>query len=92
MRELLDVITMSVQEPDADERNAEVGCTLDMVTCQDAKSTRILLHALVECEFAAEVCDKHVAVSVCSNASEPCARLVVLLTRGERLLHDLLEL
>ena len=55
--QLLDVVPVPVEEPDSDQRHAEVGGRLHVVAREDTEAARVLLEALVDRELAAEVRD-----------------------------------
>ena len=50
--EFLQVIALSIEKPNAHERDAQVRCALQVVARQDSKSTGVLLHAFVNGKLA----------------------------------------
>ena len=55
--EALAEVALGVQQADADERDAEVGRRLEVVTGEDAETTRVLGERLGDAELGREVGD-----------------------------------
>ncbi len=56
--EALPEVALVVVEPDADERDAEIRCALDVIAGQDAEAARVDRQRLVEAELGGEVGDR----------------------------------
>ena len=55
--EPLPEITLVVEQPDADQRHAEIGRRLDVIARQDAEAARVDRQRLVQAELGGEVRD-----------------------------------
>ena len=86
-------VTAAIEQPDADERQAELRCGLEVVAGEDAEPARVDRQVHVDAELHAEVRDEHVvpcvrahqvaAVSVvCSIVFKTATRLANRATRS----------
>ena len=57
-RQLLAEVTVAVEQADADERNAEIRCGLEMVAGEHAEAARVLRQRLGDAELGREVRDR----------------------------------
>ena len=69
--EALCEVAAAVEQPDADERDAELGGALEMVAGQDAESSRVDRQRLLDPELHAEVGDEHVRGVIAVSALPP---------------------
>ena len=68
-------VTAAVEEPDADERQPELGRALQVVAGEDTEAAGVDRQALLDAEFHAEVRDEEIAPGIAVSATPPAGRV-----------------
>ena len=77
--EALEEVSLAIEEADADERDVEVGCALDVVASEDAETAGVDGERFVQAEFSGEVGYRARTQDACVGCAPGAVGLQILL-------------